>query len=147
MQILSEKEIEDILVLHPELIEDQLTLLGRQEQLENRRTDLTFKDNKGRLLLVELKKGIILEEHVNQIEDYIHKLKKSFVGELRGMLIGQVVPPSIQLLCSQKNIEWKEIAVEDIYVYLQKNNSNLLNQIFFSEKLHEIMEPVIVDEE
>ena len=71
MQILSEKEIEDILVLHPELIEIGLTLLGRQEQLENRRTDLTFKDNKGRLLLVELKKGIILEEHVNQIEDYM----------------------------------------------------------------------------
>ncbi|MGE7687749.1 endonuclease NucS domain-containing protein [Lysinibacillus sp. NPDC097214] len=136
MQILSEKEIEDILVLHPELIENGLTLLGRQEQLENRRTDITFKDNMGRLLLVELKKNIVLEEHVDQIEDYIHKLKKSFVGELRGMLIGQVISPSIQLLCIQKNIEWKEIVVEDIYLYLQKNNSDLQNQVFFYEKLH-----------
>jgi len=136
MQVLSEKEIEDILVLHPELIENGLTLLGRQKQLENRRTDLTFRDKLGRLLLVELKKDIVLEEHVEQIEDYIHRLKKSYDGELRGILIGQVIPPSIQSLCDQKSIEWKEIAVEDIYTYLQQKNSDLLDQMFFSEKLH-----------
>jgi hypothetical protein len=136
MQVLSEREIEDILVLHPELIEDHLTLIGRQEQLENRRTDLTFRDKMERLLLVELKKDIVLEEHVEQIEDYIHRLKKSYGGELRGLLIGQEIPPSIQSLCDQRNIEWKEIVVEDIYMYLQQKNSDLLNQMFFSEKLH-----------
>jgi hypothetical protein len=136
LHVLSEKEIEDILVLHPELIENGLTLLGRQEQLENRRTDLTFRDNKGGLLLVELKKAIVMEEHVEQIEDYINKLKKSYKDELRGLLIGQVIPPSIQLLCETKNIEWKEIAVDEIYTYLQKNNIDLLGQVFFSEKLH-----------
>ncbi len=136
MHVLSEKEIEDILVLHPELVENGLTLLGRQEQLENRRTDLTFRDNKGGLLLVEVKKAIVMEEHVEQIEDYINKLKKSYKDELRGLLIGQVIPPSIQLLCETKNIEWKEIAVDEIYTYLQKNNIDLLGQVFFSEKLH-----------
>ncbi len=136
MQVLSEREIEDILVLHPELVEDNLTLLGRQEQLENRRTDLTFKDRMGRLLLVELKKDIVQEEHVEQIEDYLRNLKKSYYGELRGMLIGQVIPTSIQFLCNQKNIEWKEIRIDNIYTYLQKRNSELLDQIFFSEKLH-----------
>jgi Endonuclease NucS len=136
MQVLSEKEIEDILVLHPELIENGLTLLGRQEQLEKRRTDLTFRDKMGRLLLIELKKDIVLEEHVEQIEDYIHKLRKSYDGELRGILIGQVVPPSVQLLCNQKNIEWKEIVVNKIYSYLQSENIDLLDQMFFSEKLH-----------
>ena len=56
-------------MLHPELIENGLTLLGRQQQLENRRTDLTFKDNLNRFLIVELKKDVVLEEHVTQIED------------------------------------------------------------------------------
>jgi RecB family endonuclease NucS len=51
VHILSEKEFEYILVLHPELIEDGLTLLGRQAQLESRRTDLTFSDKDGNILL------------------------------------------------------------------------------------------------
>ncbi|MBN8237287.1 DUF91 domain-containing protein [Halobacillus kuroshimensis] len=52
MQILSEKEFEDVLVLHPELIEAGLTLIDRQAQLENKRTDLTFSDEKNNVLLV-----------------------------------------------------------------------------------------------
>lgn len=50
MYILTEKEIEDILVFHPELIEENLVLLERQGQLESRRTDLMFKDQYGNLL-------------------------------------------------------------------------------------------------
>ncbi len=136
MQILSEREIEDILVLHPELIEDGLILLGRQEQLENRRTDLTFKDKNDRLLLIELKKDIVSEEHVEQIQDYINRLNRSHIGKLRGMLIGQIIPLSIQLLCEEKSIEWKEIDAEKIYAYLQEQNHDLHDQIFFSKKLH-----------
>lgn len=105
MQLLTEREIEDILVLHPELIEDHLTLIGRKEQLENRRTDLTFRDKMERLLLVELKKDVVLEENGEQIEDYFNRIKKSYGGELRGLLIGQEIPPSIQSLSDQRNIE------------------------------------------
>lgn len=107
-----------------------LTLIGRQGQLENRRTDLMFRDKMGWLLLVELEKEIVLYEHVNQIEDYI-KLKKSDNGGLRGMLIGQVMSPFIQTISEQKNIEWKEIAVEHSFTYLQNKNSELLVQTFF----------------
>ncbi|WP_100333105.1 endonuclease NucS domain-containing protein [Bacillus alkalisoli] len=56
MHILTEREMEDVLALHPELIEKGLTLISRQAQLETRRTDLTFSDKEGKLLLIELKK-------------------------------------------------------------------------------------------
>jgi RecB family endonuclease NucS len=67
MHILSKKEFEDILVVHPELIEDGLKLLERQGQLENRRTDLIFADKEGNILLTELKRDVITTENVEQI--------------------------------------------------------------------------------
>lgn len=137
MQVLSEKEIEDILVLHPELIESGLTLLKRQGQLENRRTDLMFKDSKDQILLVELKKGVVSEDDIAQIEDYVQRINKLKKGTNRGMIIGQLIPSSIQLLCEERKIEWKEINVADLYEYLQRHNNDLLNQFFFTDKLNE----------
>jgi RecB family endonuclease NucS len=76
MYILSEKEFVDLLVIHPELIEEGLVLLERQGQLGNRRTDLIFADNDGNLSLTELKRDIITIESVEQILDYRNSLKK-----------------------------------------------------------------------
>ncbi|RKD25799.1 hypothetical protein BEP19_02345 [Ammoniphilus oxalaticus] len=137
MVVLSEQEIEDIVALHPELIETGLTLLERQGQLENRRTDLMFKDAQDRLLVVELKKGIVIEADVDQIEDYLQRVNKIKQGDNRAMIIGEAVPPSIRSICEDKGIEWKEIKDEALYTYLQQHNPSLLNEVFFEEKLHE----------
>jgi hypothetical protein len=136
MQILSEKEIEDVLVLHSELIEEGLALIDRQTQLENRRTDLMFKDKNNSVLLIELKKDIIAIDHLLQIEDYILRMKKTFKKSFRAMLIGQEVPLEIRSLCASKQIEWKEIKVDYIFEYLKKHDANLYHDIFIEGKLH-----------
>ena len=137
MQILSEKEFEDILAIHPEMIENDLKLLERQGQLENRRTDLIFVDGEDRILLTELKKDVVTIENVDQIEDYMEKLKKTVNKNIRGMLIGQIVPVDIKEICSERRIEWKEISVEVVFEYLKNKNPKLYETIFIEGKLHE----------
>ncbi|WP_174733173.1 endonuclease NucS domain-containing protein [Mesobacillus harenae] len=136
MYILSEKEFEDILVIHPELIEDGLVLLERQGQLENRRTDLIFADKDSNLLLTELKRDIITMESVEQILDYRGRLKKQVDKNIRAMLIGQEVPGDIQDICLSNNIEWKEIRTEELFNYLMENDPNLYQSIFIEGKLY-----------
>ncbi|AZV42005.1 nuclease [Peribacillus asahii] len=136
MHILSEKEFEDILVLHPELIEDNLTLIKRQGQLQEKRTDLMFKDKLNNLLLVELKRDRIEEENIHQIMGYIRRLKALNHLNVRGMLIGQSVPLEIQEICRKFNIEWKEIKNKQLYDYLSTNNIEMYNNIFIKEKIH-----------
>lgn len=136
MYILSEKEIEDILVIHPELIEEELILLERQGQLENRRTDLIFADKDENLLLIELKKDIITTESIEQILDYRDKLKKHVDKKIRAMLIAQNVSNDIQAICLSNNIECKEIKIEDLFNYLKNNDPKLYNSIFIEGKLH-----------
>lgn len=135
MYILTEKEIEDILVFHPELIEENLVLLERQGQLESRRTDLMFKDQYGNLLLIELKKDVVSIEHVEQILDYRNRLEKHLPMKVRAMLVGQTVPVNIRKICNQKNIEWKEIKIESIFNYLKKNDPDLYHAVFYEGKL------------
>lgn len=137
MYILSEKEFENILVIHPELIEEGLGLLERQGQLENRRTDLIFADKNGNILLTELKRDVITINNVEQIQDYMNRLKKQVKKNIRAMLIGQEVPNDIQDICLANNIEWKEITVEELFDYLKKNNQNLYQSIFINGKLHQ----------
>ncbi|MBM7652497.1 endonuclease NucS domain-containing protein [Neobacillus cucumis] len=136
MHILSEKELEDILVIHPELIEDGLTLLDRQAQLESRRTDLTFFDKDKNILLVELKKDIVTLENVEQITDYVKRLKGKVNKRIRGMLIGQEIPQLIQDICKQSNIEWKEITMQSLFHFLQNEDQDLYKSIFIKGKLH-----------
>lgn len=136
MYILSEKEFEDILVLHAELIETGLTLIDRQAQLETKRTDLTFSDKDGNILLVELKKDIVSLENIFQIKDYVNRLKGKVNKQIRAMLIGQEVPIDIQEVCIKELIEWKEIKTEQIFDYLQNNDKELYESIFIEGKLH-----------
>ena len=135
MYILTEKEIEDILVIHSEFIEKELILLERQGQLESRRTDLLFKDRKDNLLLVELKKDVVAYEHVEQILDYRKRLEKHVPRKIRTMLIGQTVPDHIREICKKHNVEWKEIKIHDLYDYLQKNDPELFQAVFIEGKI------------
>jgi RecB family endonuclease NucS len=57
--MLLEKNFEDIIARYPELIEEGLTLKGRQVTLYGRRMDLLFEDKFKRKLIVELKIGPI----------------------------------------------------------------------------------------
>ncbi|KPV64459.1 MAG: hypothetical protein AOA66_0150 [Candidatus Bathyarchaeota archaeon BA2] len=66
----SESDMEEIMAGHPEIIEDGLTLLGRQVSLGHLRADLLFKDKFGDTLVVELKRGNIKRGHVGQIIEY-----------------------------------------------------------------------------
>ncbi|MFZ3578315.1 endonuclease NucS domain-containing protein [Virgibacillus sp. DJP39] len=137
MNILSEQEFEDILVVHPELIEDGLQLIERQGQLENKRTDLIFADKEDNILLTELKRDVIVTDNVYQIQDYIDRLKSKVNKRIRAMLIGQKVPSDIQKICLTNNIEWKEINTEMVFNYLKEQDPKLYRSIFVKGKLHQ----------
>ena len=52
-----EKDFEEIICKHSELIEDGLTLISRQLSLYGRRMDILFEDKFKRKLIIELKAG------------------------------------------------------------------------------------------
>ncbi len=76
-QAATEQLLEDILVARPDLLMPDLKLVGRQTETPSGPLDLLGVDGDGRLVVFELKRGILTREAVAQILDYA-----SFLAEL-----------------------------------------------------------------
>lgn len=81
-QLDSEIELEELLVTHPELLEDGLTLVGRQIPTAGGWLDLLGVDSDGRLVIFELKRGTLGRDAVAQVLDYASAVSAMDVGAL-----------------------------------------------------------------
>ena len=72
----SEKLLEDTLVNSPDLLLDDLILVGRQTQTEGGPLDLLGVDGNGRLVVFELKRGTLNRDAVAQVIDYASDLDR-----------------------------------------------------------------------
>ncbi len=134
MIFLTEKNIEDVLVLHSHLIEDGLQFVDRQVQLETRRIDLLFKDRDGRFVCVELKKDEIKPENIHQISDYLLRFKRSGM-DVRGIIIGEQVSADMASECEKQEISWRAISHGQIFEYLKEHDMALFQTLFIEQKV------------
>ena len=70
----TEQQLEDLLVNSPDLLMDNLTLVGRQLPTEGGPLDLLGVDANGRLVVFELKRGTLTRDAVAQALDYASDL-------------------------------------------------------------------------
>ena len=66
----SEWLLEDILTRNPGMLEDGLTLVGRQTETAGGPLDLLGVDSNGRLVVFELKRGMLSRDAIAQVIDY-----------------------------------------------------------------------------
>ncbi len=81
-QLENELALEDLLVAHSDLLEPELELVGRQLPAATGWLDLLAIDASGRLVIYELKRGILGREAVTQLLDYASALSEMELGEL-----------------------------------------------------------------
>lgn len=130
-----EKDFEDIIAKYPELIEDGLTLQGRQVTKYGRRMDLLFEDKFKRTLIVELKIGPIKDAHIGQVLSYEGMLLSSEDPTIRVMLIGNRVPPNIQRSLDHHGIAWREITLSSLREFIISRNDKEFQGLFDDDML------------
>ncbi len=74
--------LEDALVRRPDLLMEDLTLVGRQTPTEGGPLDLLGVDGEGRLVVFELKRGTLTREAVAQVIDYASYLDSMDLDDL-----------------------------------------------------------------
>src|SRR4030042_3938824 len=107
--MMNESELEDIVCTYPELIEDGLSLIGRQLHVKGKYVDALFRDQYGQMLIVELKSGTILRKHIAQLLDYEGHFVSQDDPPVRVMLIGTRVPPNLRRSLDHHGFEWREL--------------------------------------
>lgn len=78
----SEGLLEEAIVKNPNLLEEDLTLIGRQTPTDGGPLDLLGVDSDGRLVLFELKRGTLTRDAVAQIIDYASDLESKDLKSL-----------------------------------------------------------------
>ncbi|MBT5427368.1 MAG: DUF91 domain-containing protein [Bacteroidetes bacterium] len=126
---MDEKTIQDILYKYHELIEEGLTPLGKEVSVKGKRIDLLFHDRHGIKLIVELKKGTVVREHLGQILDYEGYYVTPDDPDVRTMLIGNKVPVNFRNSMNNHGIEWREFPISFLVNFLKgKDQYELLNR-------------------
>ncbi len=78
----SEELLENILVENPNLLMEDLTLVGRQNRNDGGLLDLLGVDRDGKLVVFELKRGTLRRDAVAQVLDYASSLDEMDVADL-----------------------------------------------------------------
>ncbi len=81
-QMQTELGLEELLVRNPEMLEPGLRLVGRQTPTQTGWLDLLAVDADGRLVVYELKRGMLAREAVTQVLDYASDLDAMSTGDL-----------------------------------------------------------------
>ncbi len=143
---MKEADLEKILVKYPELIEDELQLIGQQVTVFGRRMDILFKDKFERKLIIELKNGAIKDAHVGQILSYEGILLSHDDPTIRVMLVGTRVPPNIGKSLDHHGIAWKEISYTNLKQFLKTKNDFHLLQLFEQDDIFKPKKRLTPDE-
>jgi hypothetical protein len=104
--------MEELLWNHPEkLLNENLRQFRRQPSSQVGRADLVFVDRIERILVVELKRGVLPRGAITQLVDYFGMLKKEFPNRaVELMVVANTIPQERALACLQFNIEPREIS-------------------------------------
>ena len=81
-QMPTELRFEELIVRNPEMLEPGLRLVGRQTPTQTGWLDLLAVDADGRLVVYELKRGMLAREAVTQVLDYASDLDAMSTGDL-----------------------------------------------------------------
>lgn len=120
-----EKDIENLIAKYPnEFFEDKkLRLIGQQVNLGNFFADIIFEDEESNKLIVEIKRGIPKRDAIGQLMEYYGEYRHSNKeGNVKLILVGNVIPPRLTISMEYFGMQTKEISVSKVKSVAQKHN-------------------------
>ncbi len=105
----SEREVRDYLVENPHLIEDGLQPVKVERKAGSGFVDALFVDSQGRLVVVEVKRGVAGVEAAVQLKRYVETLGRELGREVRGILAAERLAKGVQAVLAREGLEFKRI--------------------------------------
>lgn len=118
-----EKDIENLIALYPREFfpKEELTLISQQHSVQRRKIDILFEDKYGRLIIIEVKRGVLSREASGQIIEYYGLLKSIFQERtIELILCANTIPSERKTFLENVGISCKEIPLNLILQVAEK---------------------------
>jgi RecB family endonuclease NucS len=123
---LTEDEMQKVLSAHPELIETGLRTIRRERPVAPGFIDILARDDKGRLVIIEVKRRRADSEAVHQLYHYIKSFQTEETSQLRGILVAPSLTKGTFALIEQLGLEYRKIEPQQCATFLKQTNSRKL---------------------
>lgn len=143
-----EKDIENLIALYPEEFfpHTGFRLMGQQVNLGKCFADIVFNDKHNRMIIVEVKRGILTRDASGQIIEYYGLLKQQNPDRfIELVLCANIIPSERKMFLENAGIECKELGLSLISNIAKKYNYKFLDEIKkegmkgFTQELSKIM--------
>lgn len=127
-----EKDIENLIALYPEEFfpNTGFKLMGQQVNLGGCFADIVFNDKHNRMIIVEVKRGILTRDASGQIIEYYGLLKQQNPDRfIELILCANIIPTERKLFLENAGIECKELGLSLISNIAKKYNYKFLDDI------------------
>lgn len=116
---MKEQDIENILIRHPELIEEGLVFRRNQVNLQGKRLDILFEDKNGQELIVEVKR-IAGRKDIAQLMDYAGYFVDENRMPIRVMLVAMRIPENFKKSLKWFGVEYKEVPIDELEALMER---------------------------
>lgn len=131
---LEERDMRDILVENPWIIEDGLRILEVEKPVGEGYVDIYALDKSGRHVLVELKRITATREAVLQLYKYVEDYKKKYGETPRGILVAPSFAPTALETLARLGLEYRYVDLKKLWELFKKKTSRRTSlQEFFKK--------------
>ncbi len=118
----SEEEMQRAIILQPDIIEPGFKILEYEKRVPPGFVDVFGKDEKGNLVVIEIKKDPAGFPVVKQLLEYVKFLEAPPGRKLRAMIVAPSVAKGSQATLAKSGIEFKQLTLQKAVEILQKNS-------------------------
>ncbi len=119
-----EKDIENLIARHPEEFfpGQGFRLTGQQVRLGTCYADIIFTDKHDRIVIIEIKRGLLTRDAAGQIMEYYGLLKQQQPDKIVELVLcANIIPPERREFLERAGIECKELGISLIQTIAQRH--------------------------
>ncbi len=124
----TEEDMQRAVLLEPSLIEEGLRAITYEKRVEPGFIDVYAVDSRGRLVVVEIKRGTAGREAALQLHRYVQHVRATANQEVRGILAAPRLAKGVQRLLTNLNLEFKRLDPKKCAEVLKRAASRRLTE-------------------